>query len=95
VYGLVAKLTATSGRRGELAEILAACSPQMPGCISYVISEDLVQENILWVTEVWESEESHAAAVKMPLIQKAIVDAKPMIAGFEKVATTRRIRGVK
>jgi quinol monooxygenase YgiN len=95
VYGLVAKLTAASGRRRELAEILAACSPQMPRCISYVIAEDSLDENVLWVTEIWESEESHAAAVKMPVVQKAIVDARPMIAGFEKVATTRPIRGIK
>ena len=94
MYGLVAKLTATSGRRAELAEILAACSPHMPGCISYVIAEDALEENILWVTEIWDSEESHVAAVKTPVVQKAIVDAKPMITGFEKVATTRPIRGV-
>jgi quinol monooxygenase YgiN len=95
VYGLVAKLTATRGRRGELAEILAASSPEMPGCRSYVIAEDALDENILWVTEVWDSEESHAAAVKTPVVQRAIVDAKSMVAGFEKVATTRPIRGVR
>lgn len=95
MYGLVAKLTAASGQRGGLAEILARCSPGMPGCISYVIAEDLVERDILWVTEIWESEETHAAAVKMPAVQKAIVDARPMIAVFEKVATTRPIRGVK
>jgi quinol monooxygenase YgiN len=94
VYGLVAKLTAANGRRSELTETLVACPPQMPGCISYVIAEDALDENILWVTEIWDSEESHAAAVKLPVVQKAIVDAKPMIAGFEKVATTRPVRGV-
>ncbi len=45
--------------------------------------------------EVWDSEESHAAAVKTPVVQRAIVDAKPMVAGFEKVATTRPVRGVR
>jgi quinol monooxygenase YgiN len=95
MYGLVARLTAARGRRAELAEILARCAPEMPGCISYVIAEDLADENNLWITEVWDHEQSHSAAVKMAVVQKAVEDARPMVAGFEKVATTRPIRGVK
>ena len=94
MYGLIAKVTVVSGRRGELAEILADCSGQMPGCLSYVIAEDLADENVLWVTELWDSEASHRACVTLPSVQKAITAARPIIAGFERIATTNPIKGI-
>jgi quinol monooxygenase YgiN len=94
MYGLIAKVTVVSGRRGELVEILADCSAQMPGCLSYVIAEDLTDENVVWVTEAWDSEASHRACVNLPSVQKAITAARPIIAGFARIATTNPIRGI-
>lgn len=94
MYGMIAKITANAGRRAELAEILSAGTRGMPGCLSYVVSEDSENENILWVTEVWDSEASHHGSLSLPSVQKNITDAKPMIAGFEKIAVTKPVAGV-
>jgi quinol monooxygenase YgiN len=88
------KITANAGKRTELAEILGAGSRGMPGCLSYVVSEDSQNENILWVTEVWDNEASHHASLSLPPVKKTITAAKPMIAGFEKIAVTKPVGGV-
>jgi quinol monooxygenase YgiN len=82
MYGLIGKLVATGGRRSELARILLEGSAAMPGCLSYVVAEDAEDEDALWVTEVWDSEASHAASLSLPSVQAAIQKGRPFIAGF-------------
>ena len=61
----------------------------MPGCLSYVVSQDSTDENALWVTEVWESQASHEASLSLPGVQRAIAKGKPMITAFgERFETT-------
>ena len=66
----------------------------MPGCFSYILAKDTQDENILWVTEIWDSAASHDASLSLPAVKDSIVQAKPLIAGFEKVAVTQPIGGV-
>jgi quinol monooxygenase YgiN len=37
---------------------------------------------MLWITEVWDSRDSHAASLQLPAVQAAIAKGRPMIAGF-------------
>ena len=94
MYGLIAKLTAVPGRRDELISILEKGTVNMPGCLSYILAKDAVDENILWVTEIWDSAASHDASLTLPSVKDAIGLGKPMIAGFEKVAVTNPVAGV-
>jgi quinol monooxygenase YgiN len=94
MYGMIAKITANASKRTELAEILSAGTRGMPGCLRYVVSEDSQNENILWITEVWDSEASHHASLTLPTVQKTIATTKPLIAGFEKIAVTKPLGGV-
>jgi quinol monooxygenase YgiN len=94
MYGLIAKLTAISGKRGELIRILEEGTRNMPGCLSYILARDAASENILWVTEIWDSEASHDASLTLPAVKDTMVQAKPLIAGFEKVAITNPVGGV-
>ena len=66
----------------------------MPGCFSYILAKDAVDENTLWVTEIWNSAASHDASLTLPVVRDAIAQAKPLIAGFEKVAVTNPVAGV-
>jgi len=61
---------------------------RLNGCLSYVVSEDSAG------TEVWHSEANHRASLSLPWVQKSISAAKPMIAGFERIAVTRPVRGI-
>ena len=94
MYGLIAKLTAVSGKRDELIEILEEGTRSMPGCRSYILAKDAGDENAVWVTEVWDSAASHDASLTLPAVKDSIAQAKPLIAGFEKVAVTNPVGGV-
>jgi quinol monooxygenase YgiN len=82
MYGLIGNITAKTGRRDELIRILLDGTTDMPGCLSYIISKDTDDEDIIWVTEVWDSKESHQASLSLPTVQEAINQGRPLIAEF-------------
>ena len=89
MYGLIGKMIATPGNRDALTAILLDGTSGMPGCLSYIIALDPENADAIWITEAWDSEESHAASLKLPPVQQAISRAKPLIAGFgERFVTT-------
>ena len=94
MYGLIGKMTATPGNRDALAAVLLAGTERMPGCLSYVIANDPADEHALWITEVWDSQASHAASLQLPAVQAAIAKGRPMIAGFSDRVETTPIGGV-
>jgi quinol monooxygenase YgiN len=94
MYGLIAKLTLLPGKREEAIALLAKSSANMPGCFSYVIANDAADENILWVTEVWESKASHDASLSLRAVQAVIPKVKPLLANFEKIAETDPVAGL-
>jgi quinol monooxygenase YgiN len=93
MWGMIAKLTAVAGKRSALIDILSRNSATMPGCLIYLVSEDAADENVIWVSEAWQDEASHANSLTLPAVQAAIRDAKPLIGGFEKIAATRPVGG--
>ena len=93
MYGLIGKLLSTPGKRDELISILMENATSMPGCVSYIIARDAKDENGVWVTEVWESQESHKASLSLPGVQQAIAKAKPIIAGFGERFVTEPVGG--
>ena len=92
MYGLIAKMQATPGKRDELAAILIEGSAAMPGCVSYVVARDDAEPNALWVTEVWESEAAHQASLALPAVKQAIAQGRPLIASFDERHITEPIR---
>ena len=95
MYGLINKIVSTPGRRDELIAILNESSTAMPGCLSYVVATDAIDEAGIWVTEVWDSETSHGASLSLPSVRDAISRAKPLIAGFNRIAVTKPVAGMK
>jgi quinol monooxygenase YgiN len=94
MWGMIAKLTAAAGKRSALLEILSRNSETMPGCLIYIVAEDAADVNVIWVSEAWRDEASHANSLTLPAVQAAIRDAKPLVAGFEKIAITRPVGGL-
>ncbi len=93
MYGLIAKLESVPNRRGDLIAILKESTADMPGCFSYVIAEDTADDNTIWITELWESAADHDASLSMPVVKDAIGKARPLIAGFSRIATTNPVAG--
>jgi quinol monooxygenase YgiN len=94
MYGLVVKITAVPGKRDEMIGILRESAADMPGCLSYVIAKDSTNENVIWVTEVWESAATHDASLSLPSVTKSMPRVKPLIAAFDKIAVTTPIWGL-
>jgi quinol monooxygenase YgiN len=94
MYGLIAKMIAVPGHRDALIDLVLAGSAGMPGCVSYIVAKDAESSDVIWVTEVWDSEDSHKASLAIPAVKEAIGKAMPLIAGFEKGATTIPVGGV-
>ena len=69
-------------KRDELVDILRKGTASMPGCQSYVIAYDSNNPNAIWITEVWDTKESHAASLNLPDVQSAISQGQTMILGF-------------
>jgi quinol monooxygenase YgiN len=82
MFGLIGSFTAAPGKRDELAALMTASVGGMPGCRSYVVAMDRADPDRLWVTEVWESAESHKASLAIPAVAATIQRAMPLIAGF-------------
>ena len=93
MYGLIGKMIAAEGKRDELIKILLEGVSNMPGCLSYVVAKDPADKNAVWITEVWDSKESHAASLKLPSVLAAIAKGKPMIAGFGENFVTEHVGG--
>ncbi|MFT4975489.1 MAG: quinol monooxygenase YgiN [Myxococcota bacterium] len=89
MYGLIGKITSTTGQRATLAGILLRGTGDMPGCLQYTIAEDATDPDVLWISEVWTSAEAHAASLKLPAVQAAIGEGRPLIAGMERIAATQ------
>lgn len=81
-YGLLGQMLAQPGKRAELVAALAEGTDEMPGNIAYLIGEDSANPDAIWIVELWDSKESHAASLALPAVQAAIKRGRPLIAGF-------------
>jgi quinol monooxygenase YgiN len=93
MYGLIGKLKTVPGKRDALITILLESVGEMPGCLSYVIAHDPADPDAIWITEVWDSQESHKASLSLPPVRRAISHGKPLIAGFGERFETKPIGG--
>jgi quinol monooxygenase YgiN len=93
-FGLIGQMLAAPGKRDELIGYLKEGIGAMPGCLSYVVAHDTANADAIWITEVWDSRESHAASLKLPAVREAIAKARPIIAGFPQHFETVPVAGV-
>ena len=93
MYGLIGKMTAAPGKRDALIAILLEGTAAMPGCLSYIIAKDGTDADALWITEVWDTKESHDASLSLPSVKDAITRGRPLIAGFGERIVTAPVGG--
>lgn len=93
MYGLIGKMSVLPGKRDELISILIEGVAGMPGCLSYIVAKDPTDSEAIWVTEVWDSQESHQASLGLPSVQQAIGRGRPLIAGFGERFETEPVGG--
>lgn len=93
MYGLIGSFTAHPGKRDELIALMTASVGDMPGCLSYIVARDPKDADKIWVTEVWDSAESHKASLNIPAVAETIKQAMPLIAGFGEHTETEPVGG--
>lgn len=93
MYGLIGKIQSVPGQRDALIAILVEGVAGMPGCRSYVVAKDPEDPDGIWVTEVWDSQESHEASLSLPSVREAIGKGRPLIAGFSSRTVTEPVGG--
>ncbi|MEQ1783366.1 MAG: antibiotic biosynthesis monooxygenase family protein [Hyphomonadaceae bacterium] len=94
MFGMIGKMRAAHGKRADLIAILSEGTGTMPGCIHYIIMEDVAEPDGIWITEVWDTEASHTASLQLPSVQAAIANGRPLIAGFDLSAKTTQVSGI-
>lgn len=94
MYGLMGRMLAAPGKRDELAAMMAAGMTNMPGCKVYVVAADATDENAIWISEVWDTAESHQASLQLEHVQALIGQARPLIVGMDSRVETNVIGGI-
>jgi quinol monooxygenase YgiN len=87
-FGMYARLVAKPGERDALTAILlrGVEALRAHGCQLYVVNHAADNADAVWVTEVWDSREAHAASLQLPETRQAIAQAMPLLTGeFESI----------
>jgi quinol monooxygenase YgiN len=82
-YAYIGSMRTKAGCRDELTDLLlsGADGLRAAGCQVYAVCTDPADGDIIWVSEVWDSAEAHAASLLLPETKAAIGAAMPMLTG--------------
>ena len=88
--GRYAKAVAKPGKGDELAQKLlevARAIREAPGCQLYVVNRSLADPDVVWVTELWQSQEQLDGALETPEARERIPEVLNLVrnGGFERV----------
>lgn len=97
MYLLQGKLTAKTGLKKQLSEILIEASHLVataPGCKLYLISNNLndIDEDV-HITEIWNSKEDHDNSLKIPGVKELISLAIPILEEMPQKGQEFRVLG--
>ena len=96
-YALLNKLTANSDKRQQVVDILLESGKLFsdnPACHLYLVSEATEDPNVIWVTDLWTSKESHEEALKAPELRPYVEKAMPLLEGMPEQIEIRPVGGV-
>ncbi len=92
------RLGAKEGKRDTLAANLlraAAAMESVAACRLYAVSTSASDPNGVWVTEIWDSPEDHAASLTRPEARALIAEFMPLIAALPERAEKLTLLGGK
>ena len=84
LYALIGNFTTAPNDRDALIEILeeaATIMEDVSGCKQYILYEDAVDDEKIWVTEIWESKEAHDESLTRTDVRAIIARAIPLLKG--------------
>jgi quinol monooxygenase YgiN len=93
---LLNRLTAKPGQRQRVVEILLESGKLFddnPACLLYLVSESTDDPNLVWVIDLWTSEQAHAEALKAPELRPFVEQAMPLLEGMPEQLGVRPVGG--
>jgi quinol monooxygenase YgiN len=84
MYGLHGKLKSRAGSSEKLTQILLEASKLVStakGCRLYLVSRDRIDDDSIWVTEVWDTKDDHDNSLNAEAVKTLIAQAMPLIDG--------------
>lgn len=95
-YALLNRLTTKPGERDKVLDILLESGKMFddnPDCHLYLVSESADDPNLIWVVDLWTSDQAHAEALKAPELKPYIEKAIPLLAAMPEQLAVRPIGG--
>lgn len=92
-FGMNRTFTTLPGKRDAFVAALIDGFQDMPGCRSFIVAKDVANQDTVWVTEVWQSEEIREQVLTSPRIKAATAVAKQYLDRRDLKATTIPVGG--
>jgi quinol monooxygenase YgiN len=93
---LLNRLTARPGQRQRLVEILLESGKLFddnPACLLYLVGESVDDPNLVWVLDLWTSQQAHAEALEAPELRPFVEQAMPLLEGAPEQLEVRPAGG--
>lgn len=81
-FALLNRLTAKPGQRDRVVQILLESGKLFddnPACRLYLVAESADHPDLIWVADVWTSEEEHAEALQAPEMRAFVEECVPLL----------------
>jgi quinol monooxygenase YgiN len=95
-YALLNRLTAKPGQRERVVEVLVESGKLFddnPACRLYLVSESTDDPNVVWVVDLWSTQEAHEEALKAPELRPFVEQAMPLLEGMPEQIEVNPVGG--
>jgi quinol monooxygenase YgiN len=83
-FGMQVRFSALPGKGHEFVALLRESAIELgdfEACLLYLISQEADDPDVVWVSEVWVDNDSHAASLEHPHVRAVIARALPLLTG--------------
>lgn len=88
------RIEATPGNRDALAHALVHDVDEMPGCLTYLVSVDPLDEDGVWIAEAWVSHDAHQAWLESDATRALVDTVRPLMVGYSERHDLRPVGGL-
>ena len=95
-FALLNRLTTKPGRRDRVVEILLESGKLFDdnaACRLYLVAESADDPNLIWVVDLWTSEEKHAEALEVPEMRPFVEECMPLLEGMPEQTRVTPVGG--
>lgn len=96
LYGIYTRFISHPQKGKALIEILIRANDivsDAKGCRLYIINHDMVNTDLIWVTELWDTQEDHAISLTLDGCKELIAEAMPLLAAAPEQIVLKAVAG--